>query len=46
MCERDGALDEDLDGVALRGGERALVGENVLSGEVARVELYVGCGSV
>lgn len=36
VCERDGALEEDLDGVALRGGERALVGERALSGEIAR----------
>lgn len=37
VCERDGALEEDLEGVALRGGERALVGERVLEGEVVRV---------
>jgi len=36
VCERDGTLEEDLDGVALRGGERALVGECALRGEVAR----------
>ena len=39
VCERDGALEEDLDGVALRGGENALVGERVLRGEVARLGL-------
>lgn len=37
--ERDGALEEDLEGVALRGGEKALVGESVLNGEVARLGL-------
>ena len=37
--ERDGALEEDLEGVALRGGERALAGESPLSGEVARFGL-------
>jgi len=39
VCDRDGALEEDLDGVELRGVERALVGESALDGEVARVEL-------
>ena len=37
--ERDGALEEDLEGVALREGERALVGESPLCGEVARLGL-------
>lgn len=36
VCERDGTLEEDLDGVALRGGEKGLVGERALGGEVAR----------
>jgi hypothetical protein len=37
VCERDGALEDDLDGVELRGGERALTGECVLIGEEVRV---------
>jgi len=36
VCERDGVLEEDLDGVELRGGERALSGESALIGEVVR----------
>ena len=38
VCGWDGILEEDLDGVALRGG-RALVGGDGLNGEVARVGL-------
>ena len=36
VCEREGALEEDLDSVALGGGEKGPVGERALSGEVAR----------
>ena len=43
--ERDGVLEEDLDGVELR-GETALTGESVLIGEVVRVGLRENCGSV
>lgn len=46
VCERDGALEEDLDGVELRGGERVLTGESVLIGEVVRVGLRENRGSV
>lgn len=46
VCERDGALEEDLEGVELRGGDSALAGECVLSGEVARAGLKENRGSV
>ena len=39
VCERDGVLEDDLDGPELRGGERALDGERTLIGEIARAGL-------
>lgn len=39
VCERDGPLEEDLDGVELRGGERVLDAASTLIGEAGRLVL-------